>query len=227
MSPKKPVRRKSGLPPYLQAREQERRRQSQALVQNPFGQARFLKSCHRLEDLPPVGLPEFVFSGRSNVGKSSLINALCGQKSLARVSSVPGKTRQILYIEVPQRCLFTDLPGYGYARVSQQEKAGFSQLIDQYFQSERPLELILHLMDLRHSPSEEDQLMLDYLAQQGLPHVLLLTKADKLSASQRAARKLEQAQLLGLAAEDIFLISEKEPRLILALRDFLESRLRI
>ncbi len=137
-----------------------------------------------LAQCPRDGHPEVVLSGRSNVGKSSLINALADQHKLARVSNTPGKTRLVVYFDLNQRLYLTDLPGYGFARVSHQARERFSSLVDTYLTSDRPIIMVLHLLDVRHDPSELDHQMLAWLAASSLPFRVILTKCDKLSRTQ-------------------------------------------
>ena len=137
--------------------------------------------------LPPSTLPEIAFSGRSNVGKSSLINKLVNRKALARTSSTPGKTATINFYKLDTLRLI-DLPGYGYAKLSFSEKKRFSRTIEHYFDDERDLRLVLQLIDMRHPPSADDYQMLEYLTHCELPFIVVLTKADKLNKTQRAER---------------------------------------
>ncbi len=137
--------------------------------------------------LPPSVLPEIAFSGRSNVGKSSLINKLLNRKSLARTSATPGKTATINFYKLDTMRLI-DLPGYGYAKLSNAEKQRFSQTIEHYFDDDRDLRLVLQLVDMRHPPSADDYQMLEYLSHCELPFVVVLTKSDKLNKTQRAQR---------------------------------------
>ena len=138
----------------------------------------------KLDQCPKDQLPEIVMSGRSNVGKSSLINTISGQSKLARVSNTPGKTRMVIYFEVDERFYLTDLPGYGYAKVSRDIKAGFSELVDQYLSAGRPIAMVMHLMDIRHTPSTHDMQMINWLSSSGIPWRIVLTKSDKLSRQQ-------------------------------------------
>jgi GTP-binding protein len=163
-----------------------------------------------LKDCPQVVVPEIILSGRSNVGKSSLVNALAGNGRLARISSTPGKTRLVVYFQVDRQLLLTDLPGYGYASVSRGKRAAYSQLADQYLNSGRPIALVLHLLDIRHAPSEDDQLMLNWLQQCGIPYRIVLTKADKLSRSQIQQARSSIASALGLADPESLLIFSAE-----------------
>ncbi len=140
-------------------------------------------------------LPEIAFSGRSNVGKSSLINKLLNRKSLARTSATPGKTATINFYKLDSMRL-VDLPGYGYAKLSASEKQRFSQTIEHYFEDDRDLRLVLQLIDMRHPPTANDMQMLDYLVQYEIPFVIVLTKADKLNKTEREARLAALAEEL-------------------------------
>lgn len=135
----------------------------------------------------PSDMPEFVFVGRSNVGKSSMINKVFNRKSLARVSSMPGKTATINFFKV-ENARFVDLPGYGYAKVGKTEKHRWSELINGYFAQERDVALIFSLIDMRHKPSADDIKMLNFLIDNELPFVVVLTKSDKLNKTQRSER---------------------------------------
>ena len=152
-----------------------------------YHKVQFLTSYGRADQLPPSEKPEVVFAGRSNVGKSSLINRLFQQKGLARVSATPGKTATINFFGT-QSLIFADLPGYGYAKVSRGEKLRWAALMEGYFAQDRDIALVLSLMDSRHPPSREDLGMLDFLVDQELPFVVVLTKIDKLSSRQRQER---------------------------------------
>ncbi len=152
-----------------------------------YHKVQFLTSYGRADQLPPSEKPEVVFAGRSNVGKSSLINRLFQQKGLARVSATPGKTATINFFGT-QNLIFADLPGYGYAKVSRGEKLRWAALMEGYFAQDRDIALVLSLMDSRHPPSREDLGMLEFLVDQELPFVVVLTKIDKLSPRQRQER---------------------------------------
>ena len=142
------------------------------------------------KQLPVSDLPEIVFSGRSNVGKSSLINKLFNRKSLARVSSVPGKTTTVNFFRC-EDIRFADLPGYGYAKRSGEEIRRWSNLMEGYFQSERNIKLVVQLVDMRHKPTADDRTMIDFLTAAGVPFVIALTKSDKLKKTERAKREKE------------------------------------
>lgn len=137
--------------------------------------------------LIPGDLPEVCFSGRSNVGKSSLLNRVLGRKALARVSGRPGKTATINFYRL-EGLRLADLPGYGFARVAKSEKLRWSELMEAYFSGDRPIALVIQLIDMRHSPSEDDLSMLRLLCSEGLPFAVALTKSDKLNVSERTAR---------------------------------------
>jgi GTP-binding protein len=131
-----------------------------------------------------TGLKEIVFVGRSNVGKSSLINKIINRRNFARTSSVPGKTATINYYELDKKVYLVDLPGYGYARVSKEEKQKWGQFIDDYFKLSQNIALIILLIDIRHDPTKDDIIMVNYMKQTGLKYLIAATKADKIAASK-------------------------------------------
>jgi GTP-binding protein len=187
----------------------------------------FLGVAASLKDCPLVTIPEIILSGRSNVGKSSLVNALAGNGRLARISSTPGKTRLIVYFQVDRQLLLTDLPGYGYASLSRGRRAAYSQLADQYLNSGRPIDLVLHLLDIRHPPSDEDLIMIDWLRQCGVPHRIVLTKADKLNRSQIQQARQAVTAALGLDDTESPLVFSAQSRTgVNELRALLASLLR-
>lgn len=147
----------------------------------------FEKSFGLAEQLLPSDLPEICFSGRSNVGKSSLINKLTGRKSLARVSTKPGKTVTINFFKCGG-VRFADLPGYGYAKVSFSEKKRWSGLMEHYFASGRDIRLVIQLIDMRHDPTADDISMINYLISTGYDFAIALTKSDKLNKTERQKR---------------------------------------
>lgn len=149
-----------------------------------FRNTEFKGVAARLDQCPSDDMPEIVMTGRSNVGKSSLINALAGQNKLARISNTPGKTRMVIYFLVDQLFYLTDLPGYGFANVSRQIQAEFSALVDQYLSAGRPITMVLHLMDIRHKPNPQDIQMIQWLTASNIPWEIVLTKCDKLSRQQ-------------------------------------------
>ena len=149
-----------------------------------FDNAQFETSFGTAGQLRASDLPEIAFSGRSNVGKSSLLNRLMGRKSLARVSSMPGKTVTINFFKL-DNCRLVDLPGYGYAKVSHSEKIRWAELMESYFSSNRDLRLVVQLIDMRHNPSAQDLDMIKYMIDNGIPFVVALTKCDKLNKTER------------------------------------------
>lgn len=151
-----------------------------------FQNADFKASYGLSSQLPEADRPEIIFSGRSNVGKSSLINKLCQRKSLARVSSTPGKTATINFYSV-DNVYFVDLPGYGYAKVGQAERHRWDELINSYFNKQRRRTLLVQLLDARHDPSKDDVTMLEYLQHHNIPFIAALTKSDKLRKSEISA----------------------------------------
>ena len=170
-----------------------------------WGVASDIASC------PPSDRPEIVFSGKSNVGKSSLINALADNKKLARVSATPGKTRVVVYFNVDVKLYFADLPGYGYAKAAKDVKEKFNKLCDQYFVSGRKFSLVLHLLDVRHAPSADDIRMLDYMNQSGIPYFLVFTKCDKLSKAQIRKQLNEFSKILDFHEDArIFAVSSEK-----------------
>lgn len=148
--------------------------------------AEFFAAFGTNKQLPAKEKPEIVFSGRSNVGKSSLINKLCNRKNLARVSSEPGKTGTINFYKVNDFYL-VDLPGYGFAKVSDKERRRWDRLINSYFESGRNINLVVQLIDCRREPSTDDYSMLEYLSYHNIPFVIALTKGDKLNKTQQDA----------------------------------------
>lgn len=152
-----------------------------------FRNAEFYSSYGRFEQLPPSQKLEIAFAGRSNVGKSSLINKVFGRKALARVSSVPGKTQTVNFYKLDD-IFIVDLPGYGYAKVSKSEKKRWQELIGGYFAAGRDIGLVFSLVDMRHPPAADDITMINFLIDSETPFCVVLTKADKLNKSERTAR---------------------------------------
>lgn len=157
-----------------------------------FNNAKFMTSYGKFSQIPKSERTEIAFAGRSNVGKSSLINKIFNRKSLARVSATPGKTATVNFFEL-ENIYIVDLPGYGYAKVSKAEKQRWSSLIEGYLQADRQLDLVFQLVDFRHPPTADDVLMINFLIDSEIPFVVVLTKADKLKKTQRAER-LEKLQ---------------------------------
>jgi len=135
------------------------------------------------EGYPKSDLPEIAVVGRSNVGKSSIINFLLNRKNLARVGEIPGKTRQINFFNAENKLLLVDLPGYGYAKVSKEEKKKWQENVEAYLLGRPQLSLIIMVLDIRHKPTEDDKLMYNWICTMGKPHVVLANKSDKISRS--------------------------------------------
>jgi GTP-binding protein len=152
---------------------------------------------------PDSVLPEVAFAGRSNVGKSSLLNRLVHRKKFARVSNTPGRTREINFFKVNDAFVLVDLPGYGYARVSKDQRAEWRPLIESYLRRSPQLRGIVHLLDVRHDPTTDDKLMLDFLSEIGVPTIVVLTKIDKLTSAERRKQLAELPLRLGLDVEQV------------------------
>ena len=147
--------------------------------------AEFITSLPAYRDFPGRGLPEIAFAGRSNVGKSSLLNSLTRRRGLAKVSATPGKTRLINVFRVNDAWHLIDLPGYGYAQVDKGEKQRWGEMMDGYFRKSDALRLTLHLVDIRHAPTKDDLTMNAFLRESGLNFYVIATKLDKISRAQR------------------------------------------
>ncbi len=158
-----------------------------------FNDASFSMACGKVSQLPKPERMEFAFLGRSNVGKSTLINKIVGRKSLARVSAVPGKTATINFYSV-DHVYFVDLPGYGYAKTSRSEQERLKKLIFGYLEADRDLRLAIQLVDMRHAPSADDVTMMNALIDAEIPFIIVFTKADKLNKTEREKRMLGFAQ---------------------------------
>jgi GTP-binding protein len=156
---------------------------------------------------PESSLPEVAFAGRSNVGKSSLLNSLVRRKSFARVSRTPGRTREINFFRVNNTFVLVDLPGYGYARISKAKKAEWRPMIESYLRRTTQLRGIVLLLDIRREPSEDDRAMLDFLAELGVPTIVALTKADKLTKADAREQVAEVSRMLALEPEQVIQFS--------------------
>ena len=160
-----------------------------------FNNAKFTLACGTAKQLPQSDLPEVVFSGRSNVGKSSLINKIVNRKALARVSATPGKTATINFFNVDEFNL-VDLPGYGYAKVSHAEKQRWADLMEGYFADNRNFALVIQICDMRHKPTQADIDMINFLIEADMPMIVVLTKKDKFNKTEQAKQLAMYTELL-------------------------------
>jgi len=170
-----------------------------------FSSAKYEKSFGLFSQLEASDKPEICFAGRSNVGKSSLINKVLGRKDLARVSSKPGKTVTINFFTL-ENIRLVDLPGYGYAKVADAEKMRWAELMEGYFGSGRDIRMVFQLVDMRHPVQDFDLSMLDYLSQMGIPYTVVLTKSDKLNKAETEKRLSLVREELGEFCEDTKII---------------------
>lgn len=152
---------------------------------------------------PETTLPEIAFAGRSNVGKSSLINALLRRSKAARVSNTPGRTREINFFKINNQFILVDLPGYGYARISKDRKAEWKPMIEGYLRGSPNLRGIVQLLDIRHDPTKDDLQMLDFLSQVGVPTMIVMTKTDKLTKAQAASRITAISASIGVEDDQV------------------------
>lgn len=162
---------------------------------------------------PTQGYPEIALAGRSNVGKSSLINTLVNRKALARTSSTPGKTRTINFYNINDSIYFVDLPGYGYAKVSKEEKAKWAKMIEEYLHYREELKLVIMLIDIRHEPTKDDLMMFEWMKASGRRMVVVATKADKLTRNQMNKNIAVIKKTLPMDEEDIFIPFSSESKL--------------
>jgi GTP-binding protein len=170
----------------------------------------FVGSAVRREQFPRDGLPEVAFLGRSNVGKSSLLNALARSRNLARVSAQPGRTQTVNFFRVGDEMYLADLPGYGYARVPEAVRAGWEEIVTTYLTGRAPLALCLFLVDSRHQPSDGDETLRGWLDHFHLPYVVAATKADKLGRGELARRMRALRAGIGKAAREVIAVSAED-----------------
>jgi GTP-binding protein len=164
-------------------------------------QAEFAGSCANWNQLPEDELPEIALAGRSNVGKSSLINRMLNRKQLARTSSVPGKTQTLNFYRINEELYFVDFPGYGYAKTSKGERRKWGKLIERYLLERKQLKLLLLLIDIRHPPTRDDQAMYEWAVHHGIPVCLVATKADKISRSRQRQHAAQIRNVLQISGE--------------------------
>lgn len=172
--------------------------------------AEFVISAVGPDQYPDDALPEIALAGRSNVGKSSLINRMINRKNLARTSSTPGKTQHLNYYRINEQLYFVDFPGYGYAKVSKTLRQVWGKMIEQYILERESLRLIMLIVDLRHPPSKDDILMYDWLKHYDMPVMVVATKADKIPRSRHAKHVKIIKQELGMTPEDKFIMFSSE-----------------
>lgn len=172
-----------------------------------FNDVQFLTSVHSLRQLPSPDLPEVAFAGRSNVGKSSLINTVIGRKNLVKTSARPGKTQGLNYFVVDGVLYFVDLPGYGFARVSKHIQAGWQQLITEYLVQRKTLQLVVVIVDLRHPLKKMDRELMDWLQYQKIVYLPVYTKADKLSKNNQIKHAAALDAALGISAAERLIFS--------------------
>ena len=172
--------------------------------------AEYVCSAMRPDQYPRDGKPEIAFAGRSNVGKSSLMNALLRRKNLAKTSGTPGKTQTINFFEVNRAFYFVDLPGYGYAKVPKAVKANWNAAMSAYLRGRKPLKLVVQLLDLRHDPSDKDIAMIALLAECKIPTLLVATKADKLGRGERAANLAKLRKRFDLGEDGLIIPTSAE-----------------
>ncbi len=174
--------------------------------------AEFIKSATRPAQYPPAQLPEIAFAGRSNVGKSSLINTLVNRKHLVKTSSTPGRTQLINFFDINQQIVFVDLPGYGYAKVPQSVRKKWGPMIETYLSRRITLRAVVAIMDIRRTPQQEELNLLGWLSHYAISAIVVLTKTDKLSKSKSAQQYRRIAETLTLNPDDLILFSAKTRR---------------
>jgi len=174
-----------------------------------YQKVEFMLSVHRLAQLPEPELPEIAFAGRSNVGKSSLMNSLLGRKGFVKVSGKPGKTQGLNFFRVDERLCLVDLPGYGYAKVAKTVQDNWQKLISQYLERRSNLRCVVVIVDLRHPPKRQDGQLLEWLRANGIRYLPIYTKADKLSGNERAKNGAVLDAGLNIAKKERILFSAK------------------
>jgi GTP-binding protein len=171
--------------------------------------AEFVTSATKPSQYPPAGLPEVAFAGRSNVGKSSLINVLVNRKRLVKTSATPGRTQLVNFFDINDYISFVDLPGYGYARVPAAVKKKWGPMIETYLSGRETLKGVVVILDIRRTPGEEEQNLIDWLAHYSIACILVLTKVDKLSKTKQGNQRTAIARALDLDSDDLIMFSAK------------------
>ena len=191
-----------------------------------YSKAQFERAYGTFEQLPASTMPEIVFSGRSNVGESSLINKVFNRKNLARVSSVPGKTITINFYSCGNDAKIVDLPGYGYAKVAKSEKTRWANMMEQYFNSGRDIKLVVQLVDMRHPATADDIMMMEFLEHAGIDYIVVMTKSDKLNKGEYKSRVENSRQELSFVdPENIIPFSSQTGENVDKIKAIIESRL--
>ena len=185
--------------------------------------AEFVTSIADEKSLTDFGMPEIAVAGKSNVGKSSFINFLTSNKKLARTSSEPGRTRLLNYFKLNDEFMLVDLPGYGFARVSDKEKAKWAKLIDGYLLTSKRLINVFLLLDIRHEAGEHDKMLANFLYHNNIPFTIIATKGDKLSKNAKQKAKRELANSIGVGVDDVIVTSSLSGEG----RDIVEKRLKM
>ncbi|MGM9966262.1 MULTISPECIES: ribosome biogenesis GTP-binding protein YihA/YsxC [unclassified Rummeliibacillus] len=167
-------------------------------------------SAVRPSQYPEDGLPEFALAGRSNVGKSSFINRMIGRKSMARISSKPGKTQTLNFYKIEEQLFFVDVPGYGYAKVSKTEREAWGKMIEQYLTGRSVLKAVVQIVDIRHEPTDDDCMMYDFLKHYNIPTIVIATKADKIKKGNYAKHKKIVKEVLDMDPSDPLILFSSE-----------------
>lgn len=167
-------------------------------------------SAVRPAQYPEDGLPEFALAGRSNVGKSSFINRMIGRKSMARISSKPGKTQTLNFYKIEDQLFFVDVPGYGYAKVSKSEREAWGKMIEQYITGRSVLKAVVQIVDIRHEPSDDDCMMYDFLKHYNIPTIVIATKVDKIKKGNYAKHKKMVEEVLDMDPNDPLILFSSE-----------------
>ena len=188
-----------------------------------YNLAHFVASYGDPSKIPASTCPEVSFVGRSNVGKSSIMNKIFNRRGLVKVSSTPGKTANVNFFEA-DGVHFVDLPGYGFAQRSKAERARWGELIGEFFELERSFNLVVSLVDIRHDPSELDHQMIEYLKESELPFIVVLTKADKLSRGKQNQQRAAIAKQLGMSTNDLVITSSQTGQGIDEVKRIIEER---
>lgn len=167
-------------------------------------------SAVRPEQYPEGGLPEFALAGRSNVGKSSFINRMIGRKSMARISSKPGKTQTLNFYKIEEQLFFVDVPGYGYAKVSKTEREAWGKMIERYITGREELRAVVQIIDLRHPPTQDDIMMYDFMKHYEIPCIIIATKADKIPKGKWDKHKKIVRETLEMEKDDPLIVFSSE-----------------